>query len=138
MADKRRMLMKKNCQIDKAIVDNCITNVPWCESVFPADSILAHDWGNNVVMIQASIFCTREELNKVEGDLGELLKRKKEMADKKWIQKAIKKPGALHKDLGVPMGKKIPAKKLDKAMKSKNPTIRKRAALAKTLKKMNK
>lgn len=30
----------------------------------------------------------------------------------KWIQGAIKNPGALHRELGVPMGKKIPAKKL--------------------------
>ena len=34
---------------------------------------------------------------------------------KKWIQSAIKKPGALHKSLGVPAGEKIPAKKLEKA-----------------------
>ena len=30
----------------------------------------------------------------------------------KWIQKAIKKPGALHKELGIKEGKKIPAKRL--------------------------
>ena len=36
---------------------------------------------------------------------------------KKWIQKAIKKPGALRKSLGVKKGKKIPAKKLAKAAK---------------------
>ena len=29
-----------------------------------------------------------------------------------FIQKAIKHPGALHKQLGVPAGKKIPEKKL--------------------------
>lgn len=28
------------------------------------------------------------------------------MADKKWIQKAIKNPGALHRALGIPMGEK--------------------------------
>ena len=39
------------------------------------------------------------------------------MADKKFIQKAIKKPGALHKELGVPMGKKIPEAKLNAAAK---------------------
>lgn len=57
---------------------------------------------------------------------------------KKWIQKAIKRPGALHKTLGVAKGKKIPASKLKKAEHSKNPTTRKRAALAETLKKMHK
>ena len=30
----------------------------------------------------------------------------------KWIQKAIKKPGALRASLGVKAGQKIPAKKL--------------------------
>lgn len=61
-----------------------------------------------------------------------------EKKDKKWIQKAIKHPGALHQELGVPEGKKIPAKKLAKAAKSKNPTVRKQVALAKTLKGMKK
>lgn len=56
----------------------------------------------------------------------------------KWIQKAIKKPGALHKKLNVKEGEKIPAKKLAKALHSKNPTLRKEANLAKTLKKMHK
>ena len=56
----------------------------------------------------------------------------------KWIQKAKIKKGALHRELGVPEGKKIPAKKLAKAAKSKNPKLRKRAELAKTLKKLNK
>jgi hypothetical protein len=50
----------------------------------------------------------------------------------KWIQKAIKKPGALHRELGVPADKKIPAKKLN--ADAKKPGIEgKRARLAKTL-----
>lgn len=57
---------------------------------------------------------------------------------KKWIQAMHMKKGALHKDLGVPAGKKIPASKLKKAEHSKNPTTRKRANLAETLKKMHK
>ena len=56
---------------------------------------------------------------------------------KKWIQKAIKHPGALHKELGVPEGKKIPAKKLAAAAK-KGGKEGKRARLAETLKKMHK
>jgi len=51
----------------------------------------------------------------------------------KWIQKAIKKPGALHKELGVAEGKKIPAKKLAAAAK-KLGIEGKRARLAETLK----
>ena len=50
-----------------------------------------------------------------------------------WIAGAIKHKGALHRDLGVPMGQKIPASKLAKAEHSSNPTIAKRARLAKTL-----
>jgi hypothetical protein len=56
----------------------------------------------------------------------------------KWIQKAIKKPGALRAKLGVKEGEKISPAKLEKAEKSKNPTTRKQAELAKTLKKMHK
>ncbi len=57
------------------------------------------------------------------------------MAGKKnWIKGAIKHPGKLHRELGVPVGKKIPAKKLSKASHSKNPTIRREVALANTLK----
>jgi len=55
---------------------------------------------------------------------------------KKFIQKAIKKPGQLHKDLGVPQGKKIPAKKLAAAAKAKG-KVGQRARLAQTLKKMH-
>ena len=50
----------------------------------------------------------------------------------KWIQKAIKKPGALHKTLGVPAEKKIPAKTLAKAAKAPG-KLGQRARLAKTL-----
>lgn len=57
------------------------------------------------------------------------------MSDKKWIQSAInpKSKGALRKKLGAKPGKPIPIAKLDKAEKSKNPTTRKQAVLAKTL-----
>lgn len=58
------------------------------------------------------------------------------MADKKWIAGAIKKPGALHKELGVPKGEKIPAKKLAKAAKAPGKEGQ-RARLAKTLKSFN-
>lgn len=56
---------------------------------------------------------------------------------KKWIQKAIKHPGALRKELGVKKGEKIPAKKLAKAAK-KGGKLGQRARLAETLKKMRK
>ena len=52
---------------------------------------------------------------------------------KNWIAGAIKKPGALHKELGVPEGKKIPEKKLEAAAKKKG-VEGKRARLAETLK----
>jgi hypothetical protein len=56
---------------------------------------------------------------------------------KKWIQGAIKHPGALHKELGVPEGKKIPAKKLAAAAQ-KGGKEGERARLAQTLSKMHK
>lgn len=53
---------------------------------------------------------------------------------KNWIAGAIKHPGALHKQLGVPAGKKIPAKKMAAARAGKEgPLAAKRANLAKTL-----
>ena len=55
---------------------------------------------------------------------------------KNWIAGATKNKGALHRELGVPEGKKIPGKKLRAAEHSKNPTERKRANLAKTLGKL--
>jgi len=51
---------------------------------------------------------------------------------KKWIQGAIKHPGALRKELGVKKGAKIPAKRLAAAAK-KPGTEGKRARLAETL-----
>lgn len=54
------------------------------------------------------------------------------MAKKNWIQDAIKKPGALRKELGVKEGEKIPAKKLAKAAKAPG-KLGQRARLAQTL-----
>ena len=59
------------------------------------------------------------------------------MAKGKWIQSAIKHPGALHHDLGVPMGKKIPEAKLEKAAHGSGKTAQ-RARLAETLKTFHK
>jgi hypothetical protein len=59
------------------------------------------------------------------------------VADKKFIQKAIKKPGALRKSLGVKKGEKIPAKKLASAAKKKG-KMGQRARLAITLGKLRK
>ena len=54
-----------------------------------------------------------------------------------WIVGAIKKPGALHAEMGIPKGKKIPKSKLKKAAKSKG-ILGKRARLAETLEGFNK
>lgn len=58
------------------------------------------------------------------------------MAKQKWIQKMHMKKGALHEEMGVPKGKKIPSKKLAAAAK-KGGKLGKRARLAETLKKMH-
>lgn len=52
-----------------------------------------------------------------------------------WIKGAIKHPGALHKELGIAQGKKIPAKTLAKAA-GKGGKLGQRARLAETLKGM--
>jgi len=53
----------------------------------------------------------------------------------KWIQSAIKHPGALRKQLKVKKGKKIPLSKLKKAAK-KGGVLGRRARLAITLRKL--
>ena len=55
----------------------------------------------------------------------------------KFIQRAIKHPGALHKELHVPKGEKIPAKKLAKAAKAPG-KLGQRARFAETLKGLRK
>jgi hypothetical protein len=55
------------------------------------------------------------------------------MAKDKWIAGAIEHPGALHKALHVPEGKKIPQGRLDKAAHADDPRLAKMANLAKTL-----
>jgi len=51
----------------------------------------------------------------------------------KWIQDAHIKKGALHREMGVPIGKKIPESRL-KAAEKKGGTLGRRARLAETLK----
>ena len=58
------------------------------------------------------------------------------MADH-WIKGAIQHPGALHTELHVPEGKKIPHAKVMKAAHSDDPTLAKRARLAETLSKLH-
>jgi len=75
---------------------------------------------------------------------------------KKWIQKAVNKPGTLHKQLEIPKNKKIPMSLLNKIIKAKagdiiiNPTkigkrkikvtrlLEERAILARNLKNISK
>jgi hypothetical protein len=49
---------------------------------------------------------------------------------KDWIKGAIKHPGALHRELGVPQSKKISHATLEKAAHSGNPTLAHRAMFA--------
>lgn len=52
-----------------------------------------------------------------------------------WMQKVHPKKGALRRQLDVPAGKKIPLKKLEKAARSSDPLLKKRAVLAETYRK---
>ncbi len=54
-----------------------------------------------------------------------------------FIAGAVKRPGALHRKLGVPEGKKIPAKKIAKAAKQPG-LLGQEARFAETLKKVRK
>jgi hypothetical protein len=58
------------------------------------------------------------------------------IASSHWVQGAIKHPGALHRELGVPEDQPIPKSKLNAAAKMGG-KIRHQAQLAKTLKKMH-
>jgi hypothetical protein len=59
------------------------------------------------------------------------------MAEKKFIQQAIQHPGALHRQLGVKQGEKIPFGKI-KAAAKKPGKLGQRARFAMTLRKMAK
>ena len=63
--------------------------------------------------------------------------KKKKVPNKKWIQGAIKKPGALRESMGVKEGEKIPESKLRVAAKKPGKTGQ-RARLALTLRKLSK
>lgn len=77
---------------------------------------------------------TRADVLKGRGVEG--MKKGGKVGDK-WIQKAIKKPGALKKSLGVKKGETIPAGKLAKAAKAPG-KMGQRARLAQTLKGLKK
>jgi hypothetical protein len=47
------------------------------------------------------------------------------------------KKGALHEELGIPLGDKIPESRLESAKNSSNPTLRRRAISAMGFKAMN-
>jgi hypothetical protein len=61
---------------------------------------------------------------------------KRRSGGKRWIQRAIKKPGALRRTLGVKKGQKIPVSRLRAAAKGSGKTAQ-RARLALTLRKMH-
>ncbi len=58
------------------------------------------------------------------------------MASNHWIQGAIKHPGSLHRALGVPQGKKIPASKLAAGAAHGGTNEKRKIAFAKVLAKV--
>jgi hypothetical protein len=82
----------------------------------------------------------KQQMDRISLDKGEVMgsdgKPVPVKESEKWIQKAIKHPGALKKQLGVPADEKIPAGKLEKATHAKG-KLGQRARLAKTLRGMN-
>lgn len=98
-------------------------------------------------------------ISKNKKETGSMVKNEKGGVNKymkKWIQKAVEKPGTLHKQLGIPRDKKIPMSLLNKIIKAKagdtitNPSklgkkkikvtrlLEHRAILARNLKKLKK
>jgi hypothetical protein len=77
------------------------------------------------------------EVTKADILKGRGVAMKKGGSTSKWIQSAIKKPGALRASMGVKKGEKIPAKKLAAAAK-KPGKMGQRARLAQTLSKLKK
>ncbi len=77
------------------------------------------------------------EVTKADILKGRGVAMKKGGSTSKWIQSAIKKPGALRESMGVKKGEKIPAKKLAAAAK-KPGKMGQRARLAQTLSKLKK
>lgn len=64
--------------------------------------------------------------------MGKTYKDSKDKKDDKWMQKAFSRnKGKLHRELGVSEDKNISVKKLNKAMHSKNSSLKKEANLAK-------
>lgn len=97
---------------------------------FQKCALLPIRWEKAVILAyMTSIFI---DCDNVEAESANAWRRK--MADK-WMQEVHPKKGALHRELGIPMGKKIPGKKLEKAAHSKNPLLKKRAVLAETYRK---
>jgi hypothetical protein len=73
----------------------------------------------------------------VAGSTDQLAAKMAQTSKKKnWIQGAVKQPGALHRQLGVPANQKIPAAKLASAANSNNQLLARRARLAQTFAKM--
>jgi hypothetical protein len=64
-----------------------------------------------------------------------MARKKRNSTNNKFIQKAIKKPGALRRTAGVKKGEKIPVSELRKLAKKKGKTGQ-RARLALTLRKL--
>ncbi len=54
-----------------------------------------------------------------------------------WIKGAVRNKGALHRALGIPEDKPIPAERLKEAEHSRDPHLRRMAHLAETLRGLN-
>jgi hypothetical protein len=92
-----------------------------------------------------------KNLQLFEGFAYSLVLEGKKKKDKKWLKKAIKHPGALHKSLGVPEDETISMDKInskiseleksaegDKKLDKKESKLLRRLNLAKTMKKFKK
>jgi hypothetical protein len=110
----------------RKVIETKKKEVGRCEVCGATESLQGHHIGEKIRVL--CVHCHADQHPKLKGFI---------MASKKqWIAGAIKHKGALHKQLGVPEGKKIPAGKLNKAAKAGG-KLGQRARLAETLKKMH-
>jgi hypothetical protein len=91
---------------------------------------------NQIRQLISQIESLQEELDTADEIIENIFEGTIFEEEEKWIQGAIKKPGALRKSMKVKEGKKIPKEKLEKAAEGGNTKKAKRARLALTLAKL--
>jgi hypothetical protein len=135
-AEKETVTITLDRDVAQKLHDLLMTQLQPADESEPSDvdnepEDVAANMNNDQLPVQTNDVGDEESVDEITFEESESM----DEAKKKWIQKAINKPGALHKQLHVPKGEKIPAGKLAAAAK-KGGVLGKRARLAQTLSKI--